>query len=144
MKSIFLCCLNLTLLVLTLESLSHLHVLVQMLTKWGSSILICFLQVSKILLHTSGRVLSGAVTVVFGGATVIYDIYRLNSEVQTLAGKGKDGAEDIRFEQRFVIRPTGICSTADRPTLSVGRLGRGPGLGWNRDTKNPILSFILQ
>ena len=56
-------------------------------------------QVSKILLHTSGRVLSGAVTVVFGGATVIYDIYRLNSEVQTLAGKGKDGAEDIRYPE---------------------------------------------
>ena len=49
------------------------------------------------MLHTSGRVLSGAVTVVFGGATLIYDIYRLNQEVQTLAGKGKDGAADIRF-----------------------------------------------
>lgn len=53
-------------------------------------------EVSKILLHTSRRVLSGAVMVMFGGATVIYDIYRLNSKVQTLAGKRRDGAEDIR------------------------------------------------
>ena len=56
---------------------------------------------SKILLHTSGRVLSGAVTVVFGGATLIYDIYRLNEEVQTLAGRGKDGAADIRSSFNF-------------------------------------------
>ena len=40
--------------------------------------------------------MAGAATVVLGGATMIYDIYRLNEEVQTLAGKGKDGATDIR------------------------------------------------
>jgi hypothetical protein len=59
-------------------------------------IVVILFQVTKILLRTSGRVLSGAVTIVFGGATMIYDIYRLNEEVQTLAGKGKDGATDIR------------------------------------------------
>ncbi len=40
--------------------------------------------------------LSGTVTVVFGGVTMLYDIYRLNSEVRELAGHGPEGALHIR------------------------------------------------
>lgn len=53
-------------------------------------------EVSKILLHTSGRLLSGTVTVVLGGATMIYDIYKLTTEVEEIAKLGKDGASEIR------------------------------------------------
>ena len=74
-------------------------------------------EVSKAVLITSGRIFSGAVTVVFGGATMIYgkninekkgsferlgsnyvvaDIYRLHKEVDILAAVGSEGTNDIR------------------------------------------------
>ena len=52
------------------------------------------LQVSKILLHTSGRALAGGVTVVFGSITMAYDIYKLSTEVESIASKG--AGNDIR------------------------------------------------
>ncbi len=54
------------------------------------------LQVSKLLLHTSGRLLSGSVTVVLGGATMLYDIYKLNREMGEIAKLGAEGASEIR------------------------------------------------
>ena len=45
-------------------------------------------EVSKAIMVTSGKVFSGAFTVVFGGATMIYDIYKLNSELENLATNG--------------------------------------------------------
>ena len=56
----------------------------------------CVDQISKLVLHTSGRVLSGSVTVVLGGVTMLYDIYKLNNEVQEIAKLGSEGASEIR------------------------------------------------
>ena len=41
-------------------------------------------QISKLVLHTSGRVLSGSVTVVLGGVTMLYDIYKVTHQVVPL------------------------------------------------------------
>ncbi len=49
-------------------------------------------EVSKLVLHASGRALAGTVTVVLGGATMAYDIYRLNGDLEPLLGKGGDAA----------------------------------------------------
>jgi len=53
-------------------------------------------EISKLVLHTSGRLLSGSVTVVLGGVTMLYDIYKLNNEVQEIAKLGSEGASEIR------------------------------------------------
>jgi len=50
----------------------------------------------QVILHASGRVLSGSVTVVLGGATLVYDIYKLNNEVQEIARLGEEGASELR------------------------------------------------
>ena len=39
------------------------------------------------MLHASGRVISGSVTVAFGSLSIAYDIYRLSKEVQAIATK---------------------------------------------------------
>ena len=54
--------------------------------------MIYILQVSKILLHTSGRLLSGGITVVFGGITMAYDIYKLSTEIEAIATKREGDA----------------------------------------------------
>merc|ERR1712141_378649 len=51
-------------------------------------------EVSKILLRTSGKVLSGGITVVFGSITMAYDIYKLSTEVRSIATKR--AGDDIR------------------------------------------------
>ncbi len=55
-------------------------------------------EISKLLLHSSGRLLSGSVTVVLGGATMAYDIYRLGGELEHLStgGKREAAAEKLR------------------------------------------------
>ena len=42
---------------------------------------------SKILVATSGRVLSGGITVVLGSITMMYDIYQLSIEMEDIATK---------------------------------------------------------
>ena len=42
---------------------------------------------SKILVATSGRVLSGGITVVLGSITMMYDIYQLSMEMEDIATK---------------------------------------------------------
>ena len=42
---------------------------------------------SKILVATSGRVLSGGITVVLGSITMMYDIYQLSREMEDIATK---------------------------------------------------------
>ncbi len=54
-------------------------------------------EVSKLVLHTSGRVVTGTVTVVLGGATMIYDIYKLNSGLEAMAnGRDREAAQHLR------------------------------------------------
>lgn len=55
-----------------------------------------YFQISKLLLHTSGRIISGSVTVVLGGVTMLYDIYKLSGEVTDMAKLGEEGASEIR------------------------------------------------
>lgn len=40
--------------------------------------------------------MSGGVTVVLGGVTMLYDIYKLNNEVAEIAKLGAEGASEIR------------------------------------------------
>jgi len=53
-------------------------------------------ELSKVILHSSGRVLSGSVTVVLGGVTMIYDIYKLSNELEAIAKLGTEGASELR------------------------------------------------
>ena len=53
-------------------------------------------EIMKLLARTSGQVLSGTVTSVFGGVTMLWDMYQLKNGVQQLAGGGEEGADQIR------------------------------------------------
>ena len=53
-------------------------------------------EIVKLLARTSGQVLSGTVTSVFGGVTMLWDMYQLKNGVQQLAGGGEEGAIQIR------------------------------------------------
>jgi len=53
-------------------------------------------EIVKLLARTSGQVLSGTVTSVFGGVTMLWDMYQLKNGVQQLAGAGEEGAIQIR------------------------------------------------
>merc|ERR1712025_131081 len=53
-------------------------------------------EIMKLLARTSGQVLSGTVTSVFGGVTMLWDMYQLKNGVQQLAGGGEEGAIQIR------------------------------------------------
>lgn len=53
-------------------------------------------EIGKLLLHTSGRVISGTVTGVFGGVTMLWDMYQLKKGVRDLAGQGREGEQQIR------------------------------------------------
>ena len=75
------------------------------------------------MLHTSGRVLSGGITVVFGSITMVYDIYKLSTEMEAIATK-KAGDELREIANQLEIAldsflsgcnddPTSIHSTFD-------------------------------
>ena len=75
------------------------------------------------MLHTSGRVLSGGITVVFGSITMAYDIYKLSTEMEAIATK-KAGDELREIANQLEIAldsflsgcnddPTSIHSTFD-------------------------------
>jgi len=53
-------------------------------------------QIAKLLLHTSGRVISGTVTSMFGGVTLLWDVYQLKKGVRELAAGGQEGEMEIR------------------------------------------------
>jgi len=56
--------------------------------------------VSKAAVVTSGRMFSGAFTIVVGGATVVYDIYSLHKEIEGLSKlelEGQRHANHIRL-----------------------------------------------
>ncbi|XP_023343503.1 uncharacterized protein LOC111712969 [Eurytemora carolleeae] len=53
-------------------------------------------EITKILLNTGGRVISGAVTSVFGGVTLLWDVYQLRGGVKELASGGGEGAAQLR------------------------------------------------
>ena len=64
----------------------------------------CTFQVSKILLRTSGKVLSGGITVVFGGLTMAYDIYKLSTEVEAIATKqAGDEFREIAYQLEIAL-----------------------------------------
>ena len=67
---------------------------------------------SKILLHTSGRVLSGGITVVFGSITMVYDIYKLSTEMEAIATK-KDGDELREIANQLEIALDSFLSGCD-------------------------------
>ena len=52
--------------------------------------------IMKLLARTSGQVLSGSVTLVFGGVTMLWDMYSLRSGVKQLADGSEEGARLIR------------------------------------------------
>ena len=53
--------------------------------------------VSKALLVASGRTVTGAFSIIAGGVTMIYDIYQLSGEIDTLVKKGSaESATQIR------------------------------------------------
>ena len=52
--------------------------------------------IMKLLAQTSGQVLSGSVTLVFGGVTMLWDMYNLKSGVRQLADGSQEGALIIR------------------------------------------------
>ena len=75
------------------------------------------------MLHTSGRVLSGGITVVFGSITMVYDIYKLSTEMEAIVTK-KAGDELREIANQLEIAldsflsgcnddPTSIHSTFD-------------------------------
>ena len=50
----------------------------------------------KLLARTSGQILSGSVTLVFGGVTMLWDMYNLKSGIKQLADGSEEGAGMIR------------------------------------------------
>ena len=64
------------------------------------------------MLHTSGRVLSGGITVVFGSITMAYDIYKLSTEMEAIATK-KDGDELREIANQLEIALDSFLSGCD-------------------------------
>ena len=52
--------------------------------------------IMKVVARTSGQVLSGSVTLVFGGVTMLWDMYNLKSGIKQLADGSEEGAKMIR------------------------------------------------
>jgi len=52
--------------------------------------------VGRMIVQASGSVLAGTVTTMFGGVTLMWDIYFLRSGIRKLATGGEEGAEQIR------------------------------------------------
>eukprot|EP00092_Neocalanus_flemingeri_P011069 GFUD01011917.1.p1 GENE.GFUD01011917.1~~GFUD01011917.1.p1 ORF type:complete len:326 (+),score=106.17 GFUD01011917.1:73-1050(+) len=53
-------------------------------------------EIVKLVARTGGQVLSGTVTSVFGGVTMLWDMYQLRTGVKRLAQGGEEGAKQIR------------------------------------------------
>ena len=53
-------------------------------------------EIVKLLARTSGQVLSGTVTSVFGGVTMLWDMYQLKTGVTQIVEGGEEAAEQIR------------------------------------------------
>merc|ERR1712013_624993 len=53
-------------------------------------------EIAKLVAQGAGKVLSGTVTSVFGGVTMLWDMYQLREGVKKLAEGGEEGAEEIR------------------------------------------------
>jgi len=53
-------------------------------------------ELSKILLQSGSRVISGAATSVFGGVTLLWDVYQLRGGVKDLVAGGSEGAIQLR------------------------------------------------
>jgi len=53
-------------------------------------------EIVRLIARTSGQMLSGTVTSVFGGVTMLWDMYQLKNGVQQLAAGGEEGAVQIR------------------------------------------------
>lgn len=54
-------------------------------------------EMSKLILVASGRIVTGSVTVVMGGLTMGYDIYKLTSQIEILATKSiESSAEELK------------------------------------------------
>ena len=53
-------------------------------------------EIVKLLARTSGQVLSGTVTSVLGGVTMLWDMYQLKDGLAQLADGSEEGAEQIR------------------------------------------------
>jgi len=55
------------------------------------------LQLSKVLLKSGGRLLSGSIASLLGGVTMIWDMYQLNLGIKKLALGGEEGVKQIRL-----------------------------------------------
>eukprot|EP00095_Tigriopus_kingsejongensis_P005247 maker-scaffold353_size198981-snap-gene-0.30 protein:Tk05247 transcript:maker-scaffold353_size198981-snap-gene-0.30-mRNA-1 annotation:"glutamate receptor delta-2-like" len=81
-------------------------------------------EISKMIIHTSGRVISGSVTVVLGGVSMVYDIYKLNGELAQIAKLGSEGASEFRTMANQLEEAHGFTTVlitrkyASVPTLS--------------------------
>ena len=53
-------------------------------------------EMGRMMVQASGSVLAGTVTTMFGGMTLMWDIYYLRSGVRKLAMGGEEGAKQIR------------------------------------------------
>jgi len=53
-------------------------------------------EIVKLLARTSGQVLSGTVTSVFGGVTMLWDMYQLKTGIKQIVEGGEEAAEQIR------------------------------------------------
>jgi len=53
-------------------------------------------EIAKLVAQGAGKVLSGTVTSVFGGVTMLWDMYQLREGVKKLAEGGEEGAQEIR------------------------------------------------
>jgi len=53
-------------------------------------------EIGKLVAQGAGRMLSGTVTSVFGGVTMLWDMYQLREGVKGLAEGGEEGAREIR------------------------------------------------
>jgi len=53
-------------------------------------------EIVKLLARTSGQVLSGTVTSVFGGVTMLWDMYQLKTGIKQIVEGGEEASEQIR------------------------------------------------
>ena len=53
-------------------------------------------EMGRMMVQASSSVLAGTVTSMFGGMTMVWDMYQLRSGIQKLAQGGEEGARQIR------------------------------------------------
>lgn len=77
---------------------------------------ICLQNEKYVHFLASGRVVSGSVTIVLGGFTMAYDIYKLSSQIETLATKSTEGsAEELRqIAQKLEEAVEALVNTDDK------------------------------